>query len=186
MDHHTTRGKGRTLALLTCHKKDSTHRGCHTGADGGYITGDKLHGVVDTKSGSDTATRGIDIDGDVFAWIYRVEIQQLSLKGVGCIVVNLCAKEYDTIHHKTREHVHLGHIKLSLLQNIRVEILSLLAHNIIQDHPVNTEMLGRIFSKFIHNSYMFQIVFYVQYIDKNRRLPTFLFRSWNKINKKSR
>ena len=101
VDHHTTMGQSRTLALLTCHEQHSTHRGSHTCADGGDIARDKLHGIIDTQSCCHAATRRVDIDRDILARVHRVEIEQLSLKGIGCVVVDLGTKEDDTIHHQS-------------------------------------------------------------------------------------
>ena len=90
-----------TLALLTSHEQHSSHGGCHTRTDGGHITGDELHRVVDAKTCGHATTRGIDIDRDILPGIHRIQIKQLGLQCVGCIVVDLRTKENDTVHHQT-------------------------------------------------------------------------------------
>ena len=101
MNHHTAMRQGRTLSLLTRHQQHSSHRCSHTGTDGSYIAGDKLHGIINTQTCSDTTSRTVEIDRNILSTIYRVQIKQLCLKRIGCIIINLSTKEDDTVHHQT-------------------------------------------------------------------------------------
>ena len=54
--HHTAVWQGRTLSFLAGYEQYGCHGCCHAGADGGHVAGDELHGVINSESGSDTAT----------------------------------------------------------------------------------------------------------------------------------
>ena len=182
VNHHTAMWQGRTLAFLTRNEQYGSHGSSHTCTNGSYITGNKLHGIIDTQTGSNATARTVQIDGNILAAIYRVEIEQLCLQGVGCIIINFCTQENDTVHHQTREHIHLGNVQLTLLQDIRVQILSLRLHHVVKHHPIHTKMLGSIFSKIVH----IYITFFFKIRNKKRGYrPHYLIR-WNKDNKKSR
>ena len=53
--------------------------------------------------------RRVDIDRDVLARVYRIQIQQLSLQGIGGIVVYLRTEENDAVHHQAGEYVQLSY-----------------------------------------------------------------------------
>ena len=131
MYHDAAVGESGTFSLSTCHQQDCSHGGCHACTDGGYIAGDELHGVVDTKSSRDTTARAVDVYGYVLAVVDGVQIEQLSLKGVSGVVIDFCSQENDAVHHESGEHIHLCNVELALLQNIWVEVLVLATYYII-------------------------------------------------------
>ena len=117
MNHDARMAQGETLACGSAHKQHGGHRGGHTGADGGDIAGDILHGVIDAKSGIHRPAGRVDVNRHILAGVGRIEIQQLGLYHVGGVVIDIGAEEDDAVHHKTGEHIHLGHIELAFLDD---------------------------------------------------------------------
>ena len=138
MDHHTTVGQGRTLALFACYEQNGTHRGCHTCTDGGHVAGNELHRVVDAQACRHTTARGIDVDRDILTVVYRVKVEQLCLQCVGSVIVDLCAEEDDAVHHQTGEYIHLRHVQLTLLKDIWIQILSLRFHYVVERQTIHS------------------------------------------------
>lgn len=155
--HHAAVRQRAALALLACHEKHRRHGSRHACADSGNVARDKLHGVVYPETSRDTSARRIDVYGDILVRVAAVKVQQLRLQGVCRIVVDLRAEEYDAVHHQSREDIHLRHIKLTLLEDVRVHILAvhihrrlaLEAHDIIYKHTVHAQMLGCVFSEIV-------------------------------------
>ena len=164
VDHHTAVRQCRALTLGAGDEQDGGHRGSHARTDRRHVARNELHGIVDAQSGCDAAARGVNIEGYILARIDGVEVQQLCLQGVGSIVVHLCAKEDDAVHHQTAVDIHLRHVKLTLLKDVGIQILCLRLHHIINDKTVHTQMSGSIFSKIVHN-HLFC------FIDKGNHFP---------------
>ena len=93
MNHHTAMWQCRTLTFRACHQQNGGHRSSHTRTDGSDIAGDELHGIVDAQSCRHATAWRIQVDADILTGIDGVEIQQLSLQRIGCIVINLCTEE---------------------------------------------------------------------------------------------
>ena len=152
MNHHAAVGEGSALAFLSCHEENGSHRSSHASAGGGNIALHELHRVVDTKSSVNTTTRRVDVDGDIFARVGRVKIEQLSLERIGGVVVNGCAEEDDAVHHQSAKYIHLRHIELTFFEDVRVEILVLCCHYIVKDEGVNAHVFGGKLAKIlVHN-----------------------------------
>ena len=103
--------KAERLPSCAGNQQHGCHTGGHAGTDGGDIAADELHRIVNAQAGVYRTARRIDIDGDVLARVYRIQVQQLSLQGIGGIVVNLRAQENDAVHHQAGEHVQLGDVQ---------------------------------------------------------------------------
>jgi hypothetical protein len=65
VDHDLGIGKGNALALGAGGQKEGTNRGSHTDADGGDITLDVFHGVINRHTCSYRATGAVDVELDV-------------------------------------------------------------------------------------------------------------------------
>lgn len=97
--------EGEAFVFLAGYEEYGGHGGGHACADGGYVRVDELHCIVDAEAGVDGATGGVDVDGDVFGGVYRVEVEELCFEGVGCVVVDFCAEEDDAVHHQAGKDV---------------------------------------------------------------------------------
>ena len=150
MNHHSRVGKSRSLARSSGSKKDAAHRCCHACADSRHIRRNELHGIVNTQTSRYRTTGRIDINLNILRGIYRLQKKQLRLNNVGHIVIYGSTKEYDTIHHKTREHIHGGHIQMTLLDNCRRDISRLYRIEIVKFQATDAIMSTSIFFKFIH------------------------------------
>ena len=56
-----------------------------------------LHRVVDCQTGAYNAPWGVDVEMDVFVWIFRFEEKHLGNDHIGYIVRNCHAEEYDSV-----------------------------------------------------------------------------------------
>ena len=70
--------------------------------------------------------------------INRIQIQQLCLKRIRCIVIYLCTEKNDAVHHQTGENVELSNVQLSFFQNIGIQIPGLRFNHIIQYHAIHS------------------------------------------------
>ena len=100
VDHNFAVGESESLALGTCGEKESAHGSCHSDADGGYVTLDEVHSVVDSEAGRYRATGAIDVKADVRIGIFRFQIQKLRNNEGCCYVVNLVSEEDDSLVEK--------------------------------------------------------------------------------------
>ena len=150
VDHHAGMRQGAAASFLAGAEQHAGHRGGKAGADGAHLRLDILHGVVDAEAGVDGASRRVEVDLDILLGVHALEEEQLGLDDVGGVVVDGGAEEDDAVHHQAAEDVHLGHVKLTLLNDIRRE-------RIIDGRSVfgisraaDTTMLGGVFLKFCH------------------------------------
>jgi len=91
VDHHLGIGQGDTLALGAAGQQERTHAGSHADADGGYITLDVLHGVIDRHTGRYAAAGAVDIHLDILVRILRLQIQQLGHDQTGGGIIHFFA-----------------------------------------------------------------------------------------------
>ena len=57
-------------------EEDGAHAGSHAGDDDTYGGGDELDGVVDGHACGDGASGGVDVEGDVFAGIRPLQVEE--------------------------------------------------------------------------------------------------------------
>ena len=138
VNHHAWMRQCRAFAFGTGYQQYGSHRSSHTCTDSSNITWNKLHGIVNTQSGIHTTARRIDIDRDILARVYRVQIEQLRLKRVCRIVIYLCTQKNNAIHHQSGEYIELSYIQLSLFENIGIQIPGLRFNHIVQHHAIHS------------------------------------------------
>lgn len=118
VNHYFGVRKGKALALFACREKDCTHRSRHTDAHGGDIRLDVVHGVCNRKAGGDVPTGGVDVERDVFLWIFGSQKEELGDYKVRHMVINRAAEKHD-----------------ALLEKARVDVIGALAHvRLLDDH----------------------------------------------------
>ena len=57
----------KTLALCSAGKQECAHAGCHTDTDGGYITLDVVHCIIDRQACRYRTARAVDIQMDILS-----------------------------------------------------------------------------------------------------------------------
>jgi hypothetical protein len=94
-------GKGKSLSLGSRGKQERAHTCCHTDTDGGYITLDEIHSVIDSHTCGNGAAGAVDVKADISVGILSLEEKKLcNHKGSG-LIVDLVCKEYDTVIEKS-------------------------------------------------------------------------------------
>ena len=61
---------------------------------------DEVHGVVNRHPGSNRTTRGVDIEEDVFIWVFAFQKQQLRDNQIGRFVCYRADQENDALFQK--------------------------------------------------------------------------------------
>ena len=102
VDHDVGVGQAEALSLGSCSKQNGSHGGADADAVGVHITGEELHGVVDSQSGGDGAPGGVDVDVDVLFWVLHLEEKHLGDDGVGHAVVDTGADENNAVLEEAR------------------------------------------------------------------------------------
>ena len=97
MDHDLGVRKSHSLALCTTCKKECTHAGSHTDADGGNIALDVLHCIVNSHTCGNRSAGAVDVEIDVLIGILRLKEKHLSNDKARGNVINLFREENDTI-----------------------------------------------------------------------------------------
>ena len=70
VDHDASVGEGTSLSRSTGTEQEGSHTSRHAEADGRHVAGDVLHGIVNGHSGTDRATRGIDVESNVLGGVF--------------------------------------------------------------------------------------------------------------------
>ena len=105
VDHDLAVRQGDTLALGTCGKQERTHGGSHTDADGGHVTLNEVHGVINGQTCGNRSAGAVDIKVDILIRVLCFQEQELSYhQGGGCIV-DLIGQEDDTVTQKAGEDI---------------------------------------------------------------------------------
>ena len=97
MNHDPGVGEADPLAFGARTEKKCAHASCQTETDGGNIGPDVLDGVINAHTSGYRTTRGVDVEVDVFFWVFCVQQEQLSHDQVGNIRVDGGAQEDDPI-----------------------------------------------------------------------------------------
>src|SRR5262249_13721028 len=87
-------------------EKYSAHRRCLSNAVGANIAVQILHGVINRESGCDVASDGVDIEFNVFFWIFGFEEEQLCNNNVGHDVCDLLPNKDNSIFKESGVDVH--------------------------------------------------------------------------------
>ena len=101
MDHDPRVGQAVPFAFGARGEKDSSHAGGLADAVGVHLAGDVLHGVVDRQPCGDIATRGVNIDADVFLGVFHLKEKKLGDNRVRHGVIDRRPDENDPILEKT-------------------------------------------------------------------------------------
>ena len=159
VDHHAAVGQSAAHAFLAGAEQYACHRGCQTGADGGNLRLDVLHGVVDAETCIYRSSGRVEVNLDVFLAVNAFEEKQLSLDDIGGVVVDGCAEEDDAVHHQAAEDVHLCNVQLTLFNDVRSERVFEIgvAQLTVEGGGVlgvggaaDAAMLGGVFFEFVH------------------------------------
>src|SRR5439155_10974603 len=81
-------------------QRSQRHRDPDTGGRDLWL--DELNRVVDREPRVDGAPRAIDVERDVLARVFRLEMEQFSDRQVGDLIVDRRAKEDDPLAEETR------------------------------------------------------------------------------------
>ena len=119
VDHDLRVGQRDALALGAAGQQKRAHAGRHTDADGGHVTLDVLHGVIDSHSRGHTAAGAVDIHLNVLVGILRLQIKELRHHKAGGGIIHLFAKEYDTVIEQPGKDVVGTLAAVRLLHNVR-------------------------------------------------------------------
>ena len=85
------------LTLCSCCKKNRTHRGGLTDAEGSDITLDELHGVVNRQPRRNRSTWAVDVNVDVLVPVVGDQKQDLGDHQIRGVILNSIADEDDPI-----------------------------------------------------------------------------------------
>ena len=118
MNHNLRVGQRHPLALGARAEQESTHGGGHAHGDGGHITLDVLHGVVDGHARSDAAAGAVDIELDILVGILSLQVEQLGHNQAGSGVVDLLRQEDDAVVQQTGKNIIAALAAAGLLNNI--------------------------------------------------------------------
>jgi hypothetical protein len=92
--HHDTRiWQCKAHVLGARREQERAHRGRLPGAKGRNLRPDELHRVVDRKARGDDAARRIDVNGDFFLRIVRLEEQELGNNEGGHAILDRAGNE---------------------------------------------------------------------------------------------
>ena len=126
-------GQGIAHALLAGGKQQRAHGRGLTDAQGGDGRPDELHGVVDRHAGGDDAPRRIDVHGDLFLRVLRLQKQQLRRDQRGHLVLDGARDEDD-----------------ALLEQARIDVIGSLAAVGLLDHHGHQRVqvdIGQVFHR---------------------------------------
>ena len=70
---------------------------------------------------------------------------------VGHIVVDGGAEEDDAIHHQAAEHIHLGHVELTFLDDGGADVATVIDFGdvLLKTEGAQSDVLGGVFEKFV-------------------------------------
>ena len=105
MDHDLRVGQRHALALGPRSQQEGAHAGRHTNADGGDITLDVLHGVINGHSRRNRPAGAVDVELNVLVRVLGLQVQQLGHHEAGGGVVDLLGQEDDPVVEQTGEDV---------------------------------------------------------------------------------
>ena len=161
VDHDAGVGQRPSLALGAGTQQKGTHRGGHSEADGGNITGDVLHGVVDGHTGRDGSTGAVDVEGNILFRVLVGQVQELGDQDVGDLVVDALSQQEDSVLEQSRQDVHLtargvddGHshgVGGGCLVGVSATGVDL--HNAIQFNLIFINTIQPFVSKFVRRQY---------------------------------
>ena len=105
MNHHAGIRQDKTFTLRTATKQEGTHACLQTNTNRLHIWRDVLHSIVDCEAVIHTATRAIDIELDVFVWIFIGKMEKLRDNDIGCHLSHFFAEEDNAILEQTRVYI---------------------------------------------------------------------------------
>ena len=105
MDHDLRVGQCEPLALGTRREQECTHRSCHTDTDGGNITFDVLHGIIDCHTSGYRTAGAVDIQLDILIRVLAFQIEQLSHYQTGTGIGYFLAQHNDSVIEQSGENI---------------------------------------------------------------------------------
>jgi len=81
-------GEGVSPSLFPCREKESRDAGSLTHTEGGDLRPDILHRVIDRQAGGDHTPWRIDIEMNVFVWIFGLQKKHLGDDDIGHVIVD--------------------------------------------------------------------------------------------------
>ena len=112
VDHHLGVRQGEALALGAAGQEHRPAAGGQADAIGGHGATENLHRVVDGQRGADAAARRIDVEVDVLAAVFALQVEQLHHQFVGVAVVDLALQQDDAV---LQQQIAEGHLPLPLV-----------------------------------------------------------------------
>ena len=98
VNHDVGVGKRVAFPFVPCAEQHRRHARRDAHAIGIHITGDKLHGIVNSRAGRDrTSRRGIDVDVNVLLGILHLQKQHLVRHEISDMIVDGCADKNNAI-----------------------------------------------------------------------------------------
>ena len=122
MDHDLRIRRDETLARGTRSSKHGGHGSGHAHANGGHIAANELHGIVDGQTRAHAASRGVDVERDIFLGIGALKVQELRDNDVRDVVVDSAAQEHDAVVEQSRINVIRALAARRLLDDVRNRI----------------------------------------------------------------
>ena len=129
-----------TLSVGAAHQQNrgTTTRLAH--AISCHRTGQHLHRVVDGECRGHAAARRIDVEMDVFATIFALQIQQLHDDIVCVRIVDLTLEKHDAI---LEQEVAERQLSLTLIALIRVTVGNLVSHGFVSQWEIHAVSFER-------------------------------------------
>ena len=95
VNHHARIRQAETFTFCPCSQQESTHRGRLAHTDGADIRLDKLHGVIDRHPGSNHPAWRVNVQIDIFFWVFCFQEQHLRHNQVSHVIFNLASQKND-------------------------------------------------------------------------------------------
>ena len=119
MDHDLGIRQRNALALRAGREQECAHGRSHADADGGNVTLDILHGVIDRHAVCDAAAGAVDIELNVLIGILRFEIEHLRDDQTCRRCVDFFREHNDAVVEQARENIIRTFAAAGLFNNIR-------------------------------------------------------------------
>ena len=100
MDHDLRVRQCLSLSLSAAREKECTHARCHADADGGHITFDILHCVINRPACCHGAAGAVNVKADVLGRILGFQEKHLGYHQSGCLVIHLIPEENNSLLQK--------------------------------------------------------------------------------------
>ena len=107
VDHDAGIGERLALAGGARPQQKGPHAGRHAKADRLHVARNELYGVKYGETGTDAATRAVNVKRNVFVRIFVGQVQQLGDKDVCDFIIDFCPEQEDAIFQQSANDVQL-------------------------------------------------------------------------------